>query len=72
MKKLILFLASGASLQFAMIPMNFLTSGKSADYIVTGTWAKKAVKEAKNLGKANVAASTEEVNFSRLPADTRP
>ncbi|MFC2173231.1 3-phosphoserine/phosphohydroxythreonine transaminase [Acidobacteriota bacterium] len=63
----ILFLASGASMQFAMIPMNFLPEGKSADYIVTGTWSKKAIKEAKNIGKANAAANMEDVNFSRLP-----
>lgn len=66
----VLFLQGGASLQFSMIPMNFLTEGKSADYIVTGSWGKKAVKEAKREGTVNIAATTEEGNFKRIPAQT--
>jgi len=62
-----LFLQGGASLQFSMVPMNLLTSGSIADYIVTGDWAKKALKEAKKVGTTNVAASTEEGNFRRIP-----
>lgn len=61
-----MFLGGGASLQFAMVPMNFLAGGV-ADYVVTGVWAKKALKEAKILGKPQVAASTEAENFTRLP-----
>ena len=46
----VLFLQGGASLQFSMVPMNLLPAGGSADYIVTGAWAQKAVKEAKRVG----------------------
>ena len=63
----VLFLQGGASLQFSMVPMNLLTGGSTADYIVTGGWAQKAVKEAQRVGTVNVAASTEAENFSRLP-----
>jgi phosphoserine aminotransferase len=62
----VLFLQGGASLQFSMIPMNFLGEG-SADYIITGSWGKKALKEAKKEGAASVAASTEDSNFTRVP-----
>src|SRR6476661_7628224 len=51
----ILFLQGGASLQFSMVPMNLLPAGGSADYIVTGVWAEKAVKEAKRVGTVKVA-----------------
>jgi phosphoserine aminotransferase len=64
----ILFLQGGASLMFAMLPMNFRPVGASADYIVTGTWSKKAFKEAQKLGTAKAAASLEADNFNRLPA----
>ena len=64
----ILFLQGGASLQFAMIPMNFRPAGASADYIVTGTWSKKAFKESQKLGTAKVAANLEAENFTSLPA----
>jgi len=50
----VLFLQGGASLQFAMVPMNFLTLDASADYIVTGSWGKKAAKEALKFGNADV------------------
>jgi phosphoserine aminotransferase len=66
----ILFLQGGASLHFAMIPMNFRPAGASADYIVTGTWSKKAFKEAQKLGTAKAAASLEGDNFNRLPAQS--
>lgn len=66
----ILFLQGGASLQFAMIPMNFRPAGASADYIVTGTWSKKAFKESQKLGTAKAAASLEADNFNRLPAQS--
>jgi len=66
----VLFLQGGASLQFAMIPMNFLGEGKSADYVNTGTWSTKAIKEAAILNKAhNVIASSEDKNFSYIPSD---
>jgi len=55
----VLLLHGGASLQFAMVPMNLLGDGKTADYILTGTWSKKALTEAKILGAAKVAATTE-------------
>jgi phosphoserine aminotransferase len=63
----VLFLQGGASLQFSMVPMNLLTPGTTADYIITGGWAQKALKEAQRVGSVNVAATTESENFSRLP-----
>lgn len=63
----ILFLQGGASLHFAMVPMNFRPSGLSADYIVTGTWSKKAFKESQKLGVAKAVANLEAENFNRLP-----
>jgi phosphoserine aminotransferase len=64
----VIFTQGGASLQFCMIPMNFLQEGKSADYVNTGTWSTNAIKEAKILGKGvRVAASSEENNFSYIP-----
>ena len=64
----VLFVGGGASTQFAMIPMNFLPRGKVADYINTGTWSTKAITEARILGEANVAASSEDAGFTRIPA----
>jgi phosphoserine aminotransferase len=64
----VLFLQGGASTQFAMIPMNFLTSDATADYINTGAWSKKAIKEARLFGNVNVASTGEETNFSTIPA----
>ena len=66
-----LFLQGGASLQFSMVPMNLLPAGGSADYIVTGAWSQKAVKEAKRVGGVKIAASTEAENFTRVPAAER-
>jgi phosphoserine aminotransferase len=63
----VLFLQGGASLQFSMVPMNLLTAGSTADYILTGDWGKKALKEAKKVGATNVAATTEDGNFKRIP-----
>ena len=63
----LLFLQGGASLQFSMVPLNLLVKNKKADYIVTGSWSKKAVKEAKRVGTVNIAASTEDGNFKRIP-----
>ena len=62
----VLFLQGGASLQFAMIPMNIMKN-KVADYIVTGQWAKKAWQEAQKYGKANKIASSEDKTFSYIP-----
>src|SRR4051812_32553706 len=63
----ILMLQGGASLQFSMVPMNLLAAGQTADYIDSGSWAEKAVKEAKKVGTINVAATTKSENYSRLP-----
>jgi phosphoserine aminotransferase len=63
----VLFLQGGASLQFSMIPMNLLPKDGSADYIVTGSWGKKAVKEAKREGAVNVAATMADGGFTRTP-----
>ena len=63
----VLFLQGGASLQFAMVPMNLLRGKGSADYVNTGEWSKKAIKEAQNFCKVNVAASAEDGNFSYVP-----
>jgi phosphoserine aminotransferase len=63
----VLFLQGGASLQFSMVPLNLLPAGGSADYIITGAWSQKAVKEAKRVGAVTVAASTESENFTRVP-----
>src|SRR5512136_2571813 len=66
----ILFLQGGASLQFAMVPMNFRPAGASADYIVIGTWSKKAFKEAGKLGPTKAAANLEADKFNHLPAQS--
>jgi phosphoserine aminotransferase len=63
----VLFLQGGASMQFSMVPMNLLTPGATADYIDSGSWAEKAVKEAKKVGTVNVAATTKSENYSRVP-----
>ena len=64
----VLFLQGGASSQFAMVPMNLLGEGQTADYINTGQWSKKAIKEAKRFGNIHIAASSEGDNFSSVPA----
>ena len=63
----ILFLQGGASLQFYMAPLNLMPPKNKADYIVTGSWSKKAIKEAKKVGTVNIAATTEDGNFKRIP-----
>jgi phosphoserine aminotransferase len=64
----ILFLQGGASLQFSMAPMNFLPADGSADYVITGSWGKKALKEAKKVGAVNVAATMADGGFTRVPS----
>ncbi len=64
----ILFLQGGASLQFSMVPMNFLPADGIADYILTGSWGKKALKEAKKVGGVNVAATMADGGFTRVPS----
>ena len=63
----VLFLQGGASLQFSMVPMNLLPQGGSADYILTGVWSDKALKEAKKVGAVKVAGSTQAENYARIP-----
>lgn len=63
----VLFLQGGASLQFSMVPMNLLGAGATADYLITGAWAQKALKEAQKVGTARAAATTEAEQFTRLP-----
>ncbi len=64
----VLFIQGGASLQFCMIPMNFLGEKDIADYVNTGTWSTKAIKEAEIQGKTiNIVASSEDDNFSYIP-----
>ena len=63
----VLFLQGGASLQFAMVPMTFLTPGKTADYLVTGVWSEKAVAEAKLFGGVHEAVSGKATKFTRIP-----
>ncbi|MBM3343595.1 MAG: 3-phosphoserine/phosphohydroxythreonine transaminase [Betaproteobacteria bacterium] len=64
----VLFLQGGAAAQFALIPMNILGDKKSADYVYTGQWSKKAISEAKKFCAVNIAASSEDQNFSYAPA----
>jgi phosphoserine aminotransferase len=64
----VLFLQGGASMQFSMVPMNLLTPGTPADYIDTGSWAEKAIKEARKIGEVRVAASTKADSYARIPA----
>ena len=63
----VLFLQGGASTQFSMVPMNLLGAGATADYVLTGSWGQKAVKEAKRVGDTNVAFTDEAENFVRVP-----
>ncbi|MGO4887481.1 3-phosphoserine/phosphohydroxythreonine transaminase [Anaerobacillus sp. MEB173] len=64
----VLFIQGGASLQFSMIPMNFLSENKVGNYVLTGSWSEKALKEAKLLGNTTIGASSKETNFDRIPA----
>jgi phosphoserine aminotransferase len=64
----VLFLQGVASLQFAMVPLNLFRNTRKADFIHTGTWPKKAISEAKRYGTANIVASSEDKNFTYIPA----
>jgi phosphoserine aminotransferase len=64
----VLFVQGGASTQFAMVPMNLLQPGKVASYVATGSWAAKAIQEAKLFGETQIAASSEADKFMRIPA----
>lgn len=63
----VLFLQGGGTLQFSMVPLNLMTGSKKADYIITGSWAKKAYQEAKKFGDVRVLASSEDEKFSNIP-----
>ena len=64
----VLFIQGGASLQFTMVPMNLAVAGKPADYVNTGTWSTRAIKEARTLGKeVRVVATSEEMEFTFIP-----
>jgi phosphoserine aminotransferase len=65
----VLFLQGGATLQFAQVPMNLLRGKGKADYVLTGEWSKKAIKEAKSYCDAAVAASSEDRNFTYAPKE---
>ncbi|HEY1013836.1 MAG TPA: 3-phosphoserine/phosphohydroxythreonine transaminase [Herpetosiphonaceae bacterium] len=64
----VLFIQGGASSQFSMVPMNFLPAGETADYLLTGVWSEKALDEAAKLGATNIAASTREEQYRRIPS----
>jgi phosphoserine aminotransferase len=66
----VLFLQGGASLQFYMLPLNFMTLNKKADFTLTGSWAQKALEEAKKLGTTNVVGSSKDKKWSYLPEIT--
>lgn len=63
----VLFLQGGASLQFSMLPMNVLQSGETANYILTGSWSEKALKEAQMIGQTRIGASAKDQNFTHIP-----
>ncbi|MEG0830555.1 MAG: 3-phosphoserine/phosphohydroxythreonine transaminase [Anaerovoracaceae bacterium] len=63
----VLFVQGGGTLQFAMVPLNLFRKSNKADYIITGSWAKKAAKEAKKFGDVKIVASSEEATFSYIP-----
>jgi phosphoserine aminotransferase len=65
----VLFLQGGATLQFSMVPMNLLIEGTTADYINTGSWAEKAVKEARRVGTVHVTGLPDGAPFDRIPSD---
>ena len=65
----VLFLQGGASLQFAMVPLNLMGQGGRADYYLTGAWSKKAIAEAKRFGEVKVVADTSDSKFTTLPAE---
>lgn len=63
----VMFLGGGASLQFAMLPMNFLSPDQTADYVDTGEWSSKSLKDARRFGEVNVAGSSAEVKYAAIP-----
>ncbi len=63
----VLFLQGGATTQFSMVPLNLMPPNNKADYINTGAWSKKAIKEAKRVGEVYIAGSSEDTNFNRIP-----
>ena len=65
----VLFLQGGASLQFAMVPMNFLSKEQTADYLITGSWSEKAAKEAKLFGKVHTVCSSKDKNYNYIPTE---
>lgn len=65
----VLFLQGGASTQFAMVPVNLLTAGRTADYVDTGSWSAKAIKEGKKVGNVHLAGSSKEQAYTRIPAE---
>src|SRR5690606_25156049 len=65
----VLFLQGGASQQFMQVPFNFLGDNETADYINTGAWSQKAIKEARLYGNVHIAYSSEELSFTRIPKD---
>lgn len=67
----VLFVQGGGTLQFSMVPLNLLRNSKKADYVITGSWAKKAYKEATKFGDIKVVASSEEDTFTYIPKITR-
>jgi phosphoserine aminotransferase len=64
----VLFLQGGASLQFSMVPMNLLPAGATADYVDTGSWSEKAIKEAQKVGRVHVAATSRADGYARIPS----
>jgi phosphoserine aminotransferase len=66
----VLFVQGGASLQFSMVPINFLPEAGTADYVDAGSWGDKAITEARKVGRVNVAASTKGERYARIPADS--
>ncbi|HEU5217272.1 MAG TPA: aminotransferase class V-fold PLP-dependent enzyme, partial [Gemmatimonadales bacterium] len=63
----VLFIQGGATQQFAMVPMNLLPGGRTADYLITGVWAEKALQEALKFGTTHVALSGQASKFTRIP-----
>lgn len=63
----VLFLQGGASMQFAMVPMNFLTEGRKASYLQSGTWSEKAIAEARKFGKVTIGGSSGDAHFKKVP-----
>jgi len=65
----VLFVTGGATMQFSMVPMNLLGASSVADYIITGAWSKKAIKEASRFGETNASSTSDDENFSYLPEE---